>query len=70
MISVESYFGAAPQQGCVTMYLAYVIHNRKWRVLVVLLAVIVIALCVAAVAFFWKKSREPFGIDQLYGWLD
>jgi len=54
----------------VTMYLAYVIHNRKWRVLVVLLAVIVIALCVAAVAFFWEKSREPFGIDQLYGWLD
>jgi hypothetical protein len=52
------------------MYLAYVIHDRKWRVLVVLLAVIVIALCVAAVCLDLEESREPFGIDQLYGWLD
>jgi hypothetical protein len=54
----------------VTMYLADVIHDRKWRVLVVLPALIVIALCVAAFALLSEKSREPFGIDQLYGWLD
>ena len=69
VMSVESYFGAGAS-GYVTMYLAYVIHDRKWRVLVVLLALIVIALCVAAFAFLSEKSREPFGIDQLYGWLD
>ena len=68
-MSVESYFGTGPS-GYVTMYLAYVIHDRKWRVLVVLLALIVIALCVAAFAFLSEKSREPFEIDQLYGWLD
>ena len=52
------------------MYLAYVIHGRKERFLLVLLALIVIALCIAAFAFLSEKSREPFGIDQLYGWLD
>jgi hypothetical protein len=52
------------------MYLAYVIHDRMWRVLVVLLALIVIALCVVAFALLSEKSWEPFGIDQLYGWLD
>jgi hypothetical protein len=56
--------------GCVTMHLAYVVHGRKGKVLVVLLALIVIALCIAVVAFLSEKSRAPFGIDQLYGWLD
>ena len=46
------------------------IHGWKGRVLLILLALIVIALCIAALAFLSEKSREPFGIDQLYGWLD
>jgi peptidoglycan/LPS O-acetylase OafA/YrhL len=67
-MSVESYSGLA--LGCMTMYLAYVVHRRKGRVLVVLIALIVIALCIAVFAFLSEKSTEPFGIDQLYGWLD
>jgi hypothetical protein len=52
------------------MYLAYAMHDRKGRVSLIVVAPIVIALCIAAFAFLSEKSREPFGIDQLYGWLD
>ena len=54
---------------CVAMHLAYVIHSRK-RVWVVLLALIITDLCIATLVLLSEKSREPFGIDELYGLLN
>jgi hypothetical protein len=55
---------------CVVMHLAYVIHSRRGRVWLVLVALALLGLCIAAFILLSEKSREPFGIDELYGLLD
>jgi hypothetical protein len=52
------------------MRLAYALHSRGGWVWVVLLTLVIVVLCILAVIFFSDKSREPFGIDELYGLLD
>jgi hypothetical protein len=49
------------------MHLTYVIHSRVWVVLVTLA---ILGFCVAALLFLSGKSKEPFGFDELYGFLD
>jgi hypothetical protein len=36
----------------------------------VLVALAIFALCIAAFVICFEKSREPFGVDEVYGLLD
>jgi hypothetical protein len=49
------------------MHLTYLIHSRVW---VVLVALAILGFSIAAFVFLSGKSQEPFGFDELYGFLD
>jgi hypothetical protein len=49
------------------MHLTHLIHSRVW---VVLMAVAILGFCIAGFVFLSGKSQEPFGFDELYGFLD
>jgi len=49
------------------MHLTYLIHSR---IGVALVALTILALCLAGFVFLSGKSQEPFGFDELHGLLD
>jgi len=51
----------------VVMHLTYLIHSRVW---VALVALAILAFCIAAFVLLLWKSQEPFGFDELHGLLD
>jgi hypothetical protein len=49
------------------MHLTHVIHSQGRAILV---ALAILACCIAAFLFLSGKSQEPVGLDELYGLLD
>lgn len=54
----------------VSMQLDYWPNDRGGWTRIVLLALALLAICVGILAFLSEHSDEPFGLDNLYGYLD
>jgi nitrate/nitrite transporter NarK len=54
----------------VVMHLGYWVHDRTARARVALIALLLLALCMAIFVLLAERSQEPLGIDELYGHLD
>ena len=52
------------------MHFVHRIRSRRGRASLVLTAIVILAIVIAMIVLLSTRSREPFDMYELYGWLD